>query len=81
MKVSRFAIGFAVLALLLPYNAMAAKYSHSSLNTYEGPKTCAVCHPKVLKEVALSLHYQQAAEPKFLEGWKKGELAGMMLSF
>ena len=81
MKTLLISICFLVLILLLPYNTMAATYSHNSLTVYEGTRTCATCHPKASKEVARSLHYQQAAEPQFIEGWPKGELAGMMLSF
>jgi hypothetical protein len=81
MKALCISISFLVIILLLPHNTMAAKYSHNSLTTYEGPKTCATCHPKVSKEVAMSLHYQHAAEPKFVEGWGKGVLAGMMVNF
>jgi hypothetical protein len=81
MKAIWFSICFAVFTLLVPNHTMAIKYSHNGLTSYEGSKTCAQCHPKVAKEVAMSLHYQQAAEPKYIDGWKKGELAGMMLSY
>jgi hypothetical protein len=48
---------------------------------YEGPQTCRACHPDTFKDVAVSLHYQQMAEPQFLLGWPKGELAGQAWSF
>ena len=56
--------------------------SHAEkISLYEGPQTCRACHENAVKEVAASLHYQQAAEPKFLVDWEKGNLAGMALSF
>ena len=57
----------------------ASQADKISLN--EGPQTCRACHESAVKDVAASLHYQQAAEPKFLVGWEKGNLAGMTLSF
>ena len=51
------------------------------ITVYEGPQTCRACHQDAVKEVATSLHYQQAAEPKFLVDWEKGNLAGMTFSF
>lgn len=62
--------------------AQARQPSHADkISLYEGPKTCRACHEKAVKDVAASLHYQQAAEPKFLVDWGKGNLAGMTLSF
>jgi hypothetical protein len=62
--------------------AQTAKPSHVNLiKQYDGPQTCRACHEDSFKEVAVSLHYQQAAEPNFLVGWEKGMLAGMTLSF
>jgi hypothetical protein len=56
--------------------------SHADkISRYEGPQTCRACHEKAVKEVATSLHYQQAAEPKFLVDWGKGNLAGMTLGY
>jgi hypothetical protein len=56
--------------------------SHADkITVYEGPRTCRACHQDAVKEVAVSLHYQQAAEPKFLVDWEKGNLAGMTFSF
>ena len=62
--------------------AQTRQPSHAGkISQYEGPQTCRACHEKALKEVTASLHYQQAAEPKFLVDWEKGNLAGMALSF
>lgn len=64
--------------------AHAAGASHAEYVTrYEGPRTCtaAACHENAAKEVAESLHYQQRAVPRFLEGWEAGKLAGMMESY
>ena len=49
--------------------------------SFEGPQSCTPCHANAAKEVANSLHYIQAYEPKFLVGWEKGNLAGMTLTF
>ena len=54
---------------------------HQNITEYTGPGTCATCHPNEAKEVVSSLHYQQVGEPQFLDGWEKGKLAGMMVSF
>jgi hypothetical protein len=62
--------------------AQTRQPSHADrISLYEGPQTCRTCHESAVKDVAESLHYQQAAEPKFLVGWEKGNLAGMTLSF
>ena len=62
--------------------AQTRQPSHADrISRYEGPQTCRACHEKAVKDVAASLHYQQAAEPNFLVNWAKGELAGMTLSF
>ena len=62
--------------------AQAVQPSHAErISVYEGPQTCQACHPDTFKDVAVSLHYQQMAEPQFLVGWPKGELAGQAWSF
>ncbi len=62
--------------------AQATRPSHvDRISLYEGPQTCRTCHENAVKEVAASLHYQQAGEPKFLVDWEKGKLAGMTFSF
>lgn len=62
--------------------AQQVQPSHGDkISVYEGPQTCRACHPDTFKDVALSLHYQQMAEPQFLVGWPKGELAGQAWSF
>jgi len=62
--------------------AQTAQPSHGDrISVYEGPQTCRACHPDTFKDVAVSLHYQQMAEPQFLVGWPKGELAGQAWSF
>jgi hypothetical protein len=71
----------AFIAAVLINPLWAADSSHVGLVSYEGPKTCAVCHPEAAKEVAMSLHYQMAEEPRFLDGWPKGKKAGMMFSY
>jgi hypothetical protein len=62
--------------------AQQVQPSHADrISVYEGPQTCRACHPDTFKDVAVSLHYQQMAEPQFLVGWPKGELAGQAWSF
>jgi hypothetical protein len=62
--------------------AQTGQLSHAGkISQYEGPQTCRGCHENAVKEVAASLHYQQAGEPKFLVDWEKGKLAGMTFSF
>jgi len=62
--------------------AQTRQPSHvDKIRVYEGPQTCRACHEKAVKEVVASLHYQQAAEPKFLVDWEKGNLGGMTLGF
>ena len=62
--------------------AQTTQPSHANrISLYEGPQTCRACHEAAVKEVAANLHYRQAAEPKFLVDWEKGNLAGMTLSF
>jgi hypothetical protein len=62
--------------------AQTLQPSHADrISAYEGPQTCRACHPDTFKDVAASLHYQQMAEPQFLVGWPKGELAGQAWSF
>ena len=77
------AVGAAVFifsAQMVP--AQTRQLSHSDrITLYEGPQTCRACHEDAVKEVAASLHYQQAAEPNFLVDWEKGNLAGQALSF
>lgn len=55
--------------------------AHKGIGEYKGAQTCSTCHPNAAKEVATSLHYQQAAEPQTVDGWEKGKLAGMMVSY
>ena len=72
-----FLVGVAGTAL-----AQTLQPSHADrISAYEGPQTCRACHPDTFKDVAVSLHYQQMAEPQFLVGWPKGELAGQAWSF
>ncbi len=86
-KLMRLLVYGAVGAAVFIFSAQMAaaqttQPSHADrINLYEGPQTCRACHENAVKEVAASLHYQQAAEPKFLVGWEKGNLAGMTLSF
>jgi hypothetical protein len=71
-----------VAFLALPSLALADPPApHQALSSYEGPETCAMCHPNAGKEVAESLHYQHQAPPKFLDGADPNEPVGMLVSF
>lgn len=67
-----------------PAFAADAKAPHShagDISAYEGTKTCAECHEEAVKDVAVSLHYQQLGEAPNLEGWPAGKKAGMLFNF
>jgi len=88
MRTKLLVWGMSILAFLLLIGGTGAAFaqkvqsSHADrISVYEGPQTCRVCHPDTFKDVAGSLHYQQMAEPQFLVGWPKGELAGQAWSF
>ena len=80
--------GFLFLACLFLIGGVETAFAQQAppshidrISVYEGPQTCRACHPDTFKDVAVSLHYQQMAEPQFLVGWPKGELAGQAWSF
>lgn len=54
--------------------------AHQVIQQYDGPQTCATCHPGKPAEVARSAHYQQsaAAGPNVpgMQGQKVGMLEG-----
>lgn len=54
---------------------------HQAIQQYEGPKTCAGCHPDAAQEVVSSLHYQQLGEAPFRVDWEAGELGGMYSTY
>jgi hypothetical protein len=70
-----------LITFLVAGTVSAASTHEKRILKYEGSITCQQCHKDAAKDVVESLHYQQVAEPLFLEGWKKGETAGMMVSF
>lgn len=79
-----FWLGGLLLAMLaLPGLALAAgpPDAHQKIDAYDGPQTCAMCHPDAGKEVAESLHYQHQALPQFLDGVDPAQPVGMMVSF
>lgn len=55
--------------------------AHASITSYEGPQTCATCHPDAAMEMASSLHYQQQGPVPFTNGFDDGEYAGMLNTF
>ena len=69
-----------LLALLFWAGPLRAT-DHALIERYEGTKTCLGCHKDVGKEVAVSLHYQQQGQAKFLKNWPADKPVGMMASF
>lgn len=77
-----FLVGTVIVGAVIIPKILAAEPTHvDRISKYEGTKTCLSCHFKEAKDVAISLHYQQQAEPQFLKDWPKGQSAGMMLSY
>ncbi len=75
-------IFFFLICMAVGPEIVSAKANHADrVRSYAGPQTCLPCHLKAAKEVAVSLHYQQQAEPQFLKEWPKGQPAGMMVSY
>lgn len=69
------------MVLSVPCGAQTANKHEKFVIKYEGTASCGRCHKEAVKNVVESLHYQQAAEPQFLEGWEKGKVAGMMVTY
>lgn len=85
------ALGAALLALWAPpapgadrapaAGATGGAAAHAAIASYEGTRTCAGCHQKQVKDVAISLHYQQQGPAPFLANAQQGQNAGMMVSY
>ena len=77
-----FLAGTVVVGSVIIPEILAAERSHfDRISKYEGTKTCLTCHLKEAKDVAISLHYQQQAEPRLVKDWPPGQPAGMMVSY
>jgi hypothetical protein len=61
--------------------AERGKAEHAAIAAYEGTRTCAACHPKAVKDVTRSLHYQQQGPTPFLGESSPECCAGMMVSY
>lgn len=84
MKKFTLSLCFFLIPPAISLPAYAAGRGHAEhISRYEGTATCtsASCHEGAAKEVAESLHYQQRAVPKLLEGWESGKQAGMTESY
>lgn len=55
--------------------------AHQAITQYNGPQTCATCHPNAAQEVVESLHYQMQGEVPFRVGWPEGQLGGMRVTY
>ena len=69
------------------YAAMEDEYDgknpkeHLVLNDYDGPSTCAMCHPYAAKEVAVSIHYQQRSHISSRIELQKDKFVGMLENY
>jgi hypothetical protein len=77
---------FSIGILLLAAQTQAALASpapavHGVIQDYDGPGTCAMCHPNAAQEVVESLHYQMLGEAPFRVGWEAGMLGGMNATY
>ncbi len=61
--------------------ALSASTVHVAISEYEGPQTCAECHPDAGREVAESVHYQQQSIAYYVEGAEPNKLYGMMSTY
>jgi hypothetical protein len=69
-----------LLALLFWAGPVSAT-DHALITKFDGTKTCLECHKDMGKEVAVSLHYQQQGQAKFLKNWPAEKPVGMMVSY
>jgi len=82
MKKGALIFYLSLIGMVAGAGPAAAKSSHTDrISKFEGTQTCLMCHRKAAKDFAVSLHYQQQAEPRFLKDWPKGQMAGMMGSY
>jgi len=59
MKKKRaFAVWGAGLGLLMLSSQALADFDHTTIDKYEGSKTCRVCHEAAVNDVTHSLHYR-----------------------
>jgi len=77
-----FSIGVLLLAVQIQgVLASPVPAAHGVIQDYEGPSTCAMCHPSAAQEVVESLHYQMSGEAPFRVGWEAGKLGGMSATY
>lgn len=69
------------MALVFAVQNALAGPPHDSITSFEGTKTCGMCHAKVVKDVAESLHYHQCGPAPFVKDIPKGQCAGQMETF
>jgi len=76
-------LGLLALASLGLANVAQAQVPapHQAITQYDGPQTCATCHPAAAQEVVESLHYQQQGPVPFRMGWAPGKLGGMYVTY
>jgi hypothetical protein len=82
MRKFSFSMLFFMLVVLAVPQMAAANTNHADLiSKYEGTKTCLTCHEQMVKDVAVSLHYQQQAGVPYVKDWPQGQNGGMMVSY
>ena len=80
--ITLFSIGVLLLAVQIQaVPASTVPAAHGVIQDYEGPETCAVCHPNAAQEMVESLHYQMRGEVPFRVGWEEGKLGGMNATY
>jgi len=55
--------------------------AHQFIQQYDGPQTCAMCHPQAPAQVARSVHYQQRAPAGPNVPGRQGQMVGMLESY
>lgn len=78
-----FGIGWAALLFWLFGSAAEADPppAHQFISQYDGPQTCAMCHPQAPAQVARSVHYQQKAPAGPNVPGQQGQMVGMLESY
>lgn len=69
------------MALIFAVQDAQAGPPHNMITSFEGTKTCGMCHAKAVKDVAESLHYHQCGPAPFVKDIPAGQCAGQMETF
>lgn len=69
------------MALIFAVQKALAGPPHDAISSFEGTKTCRMCHDQAVKDVAESLHYHQCGPAPFIRDIPKDQCAGQMETF